>query len=313
MTKCDTALTPGCVVSLADIVMDEIEAGALARLARMAAFVVSFEVNNASTDRATIVPQASSDSIGEQAESYLGLAEQLGLRLTANTLRKVATLLQSGTATHAQLVGLMVELEGRFYEEMEGQSLFVMESDKVQYYNDSWPYGYDLGWLFPTTTQDVEEAAKCLALGRPTASVFHAMRVLEVGLYSLGAYLRIEDIEVNWEEAIRKIEKVINRVTNTGPGRRASTDERAAWQTKRQFCADAATQFRYCKDGWRNRTAHAGYMYTDEKAKQIFTAVGDFMKTLAEHYAEVDYDPTAIAVQPIMTDDAQDEPSETEG
>jgi hypothetical protein len=40
--------------------------------------------------------------------------------------------------------------------------------------------------------EDISEAAQCLALNRPTACVFHLMRVMETGVQILGNRLGIQ-------------------------------------------------------------------------------------------------------------------------
>ncbi len=111
------------------------------------------------------------------------------------------------------------------------------------------------------------------------------MRVLEIGLYSLGRHLGIDDIEVNWELAIQRIEKATKQFDSKAPARNDPDYiiKKQEWDEQRQFYSEAATHFRYIKDAWRNRTAHAGFMYQDDRAKRIFESVHEFMAHLAEH------------------------------
>src|ERR1700687_6353897 len=44
------------------------------------------------------------------------------------------------------------------------------------------PFGYDVAKAFPRASDDILEATKCYALERYTASVFHLMRAIEIGL-----------------------------------------------------------------------------------------------------------------------------------
>jgi len=46
--------------------------------------------------------------------------------------------------------------------------------------------------------------------------------------------------------------------------------------------AQAATQFFYFKNAWRNHVAHARDIYDNEQAELIFNHVGDFMRFLAD-------------------------------
>ena len=79
--------------------------------------------------------------------------------------------------------------------------------------------------------------------------------------------LEIQKIEENWHNAIEQIEKAIRALPKA--------DDR------KQPYSDAAAHFMYVKDAWRNRTAHIGKIYTDEKAQQILENVRGFMQVLA--------------------------------
>ena len=41
-------------------------------------------------------------------------------------------------------------------------------------------------------SEDIAEAGKCLGVGRPTASVFHLMRVMEIGVPRFGDVLGVK-------------------------------------------------------------------------------------------------------------------------
>jgi len=129
---------------------------------------------------------------------------------------------------------------------------------------------------FPDASYDMQEAANCLALSRPTACVCHLMRVLEVGLVALAGDLKIPwPDQNNWQEVINGIEgkiKLFEKGSGTLP---------IDWKEKRQFYADAATQFTHFKDAWRNYAMHFHAVYDEGKADIIFRSVREFMRVLA--------------------------------
>jgi hypothetical protein len=55
---------------------------------------------------------------------------------------------------------------------------------------------------------DIEEAGKCLAFDRGTATVMHLMRVLEVGLKALAKVLQIA-YAPSWDSYIKKINTIL--------------------------------------------------------------------------------------------------------
>ena len=143
----------------------------------------------------------------------------------------------------------------------------------------------DVSERFPSADFDIVEAGKCLAFSRGTACVYHLMRVLERGLYTLADYLEIEDIQENWQNAIEQIEKTIKELDNARPSRRADASVRTEWESKRRFCSDAATHFAYVKDAWRNSTVHVSLsrarIYPVEDAQRVYENVKGFMGILA--------------------------------
>jgi hypothetical protein len=70
--------------------------------------------------------------------------------------------------------------------------------------------------------EDIAEAAKCLALGRTTACVFHLMRVMEMAVVRLGKKLKVtvrdkHDKELAWGPILGNIGKAIEALQRTIP------------------------------------------------------------------------------------------------
>ena len=57
-------------------------------------------------------------------------------------------------------------------------------------------------------------------------------------------------------------------------------------RSSQEFYAQAASHFGVLKDAWRNYTAHARGVYTEEMAEDIFTNVKGFMQNLATRLHE---------------------------
>jgi hypothetical protein len=65
-------------------------------------------------------------------------------------------------------------------------------------------FGKEVNDRFPMAIDDIEEAGKCLALGRATACVLHAMRIIEVGLRALAKALNIP-FAPSWKSYLNQI------------------------------------------------------------------------------------------------------------
>jgi hypothetical protein len=136
----------------------------------------------------------------------------------------------------------------------------------------------DLAFVFRGIDFDITEACWCYALDRNTACVFHCMGILQHGLYSLAKDLKIPfadslDLE-NWKNIIDQIEKKIRELENLKKG--SEKDE------KLTFYSNAAVQFRYFKDAWRNHVAHLRENYDADQAHSILIHVRDFIRHLGE-------------------------------
>jgi hypothetical protein len=133
---------------------------------------------------------------------------------------------------------------------------------------------------FPTVKDEMVEACRSYATERNTASVFHSMGILQKGLYALAAELGVdfpEGIELeNWQNVIDRIEAKIRekeKALKKGQEKDATL----------KFYSQAAVQFRYFKDAWRNHVAHLREVYDPDQAHSILMHVRDFMKELTKH------------------------------
>ena len=117
-----------------------------------------------------------------------------------------------------------------------------------------------------------------MALDEWTASVFHAMRVLEHALRRFAAELNIPMsaiYEENWHNIIDKIESEIKKLQNA---------QRSPTKTEKlKFYSACAVNFRYFKDAWRNHVSHARETYAELEATTIYNHVREFVQVLARN------------------------------
>lgn len=142
-------------------------------------------------------------------------------------------------------------------------------------------FGEEVTSNFPSIRDDVLNAGNCLAVGQPTACVFHLMRIIERGLRTLGAALNDPSLDPRknptWEAILRKCDDELKKPCDKrSPG----------WQKDSQYFAEAVANTRAVKDAWRNPSIHVEIDYDDEKALAIFRAVRAFMRHLAKKLRE---------------------------
>jgi hypothetical protein len=160
--------------------------------------------------------------------------------------------------------------------------LFVHADRAVHYVSRVSPgpeplFGKSVADTFPSTQADANDAGRCFAFEQNTASVFHSMRVLEKGLHAfaetLGITPKIPVVLQDWYNIIDQIETAIRK--------QQSLPKSIYKNETLQFYSEAATQFRYFKDAWRNHAMHSRVKYEEADALRVLVHVKDFMQTLA--------------------------------
>jgi hypothetical protein len=173
-------------------------------------------------------------------------------------------------------------LNAAFKDELSGMHIFAIPFDRVRYYEQKEPiFGDVVAKKFPSLLDEVEEAGKCYALGRSTASVFHSLRCLEAGIAAMSRCLGIPDptkgSERSWMKLLNAIEKEMDKRWLKAQAR-FSGDGKAFEEL---YAVLAAIQNPY-----RNSTMHLDAKYTAEQALDIMNAVRRFMITVANRMDE---------------------------
>lgn len=133
---------------------------------------------------------------------------------------------------------------------------------------------------FPEVDSDLEEARKCFALGRYTATVFHSLLLVEAGVIDLGRFIGVNDPKPGWGPTSNELE----RITKLPHGQRPPFAQR-----NREFLDQVQGTIRALKDSWRNKVSHVHgrlvVMTTDfpEKvAEEVLIATRGFMGRLVD-------------------------------
>lgn len=204
----------------------------------------------------------------------------------ANLALKSAERLRMALEDEAQSISLasvaqvLADIESRFGDHLEDISVFVISDEKVKYLKDD-SISANIWIYFSSATFEMEEAAKCIALARYTASVFHCMRVLEIGIRSLSRFLKIDDptkpAERNWAFILGQIRDAVDALKKS---RNADDKKRGEALEGVHATLDAI------RNPWRNATMHVENVYAPHDAVHIFNCVEYFMDTLAQHCDE---------------------------
>ncbi len=208
----------------------------------------------------------------------------LEAKLTAMEVARFQSDIEIGILTWEGISACGSAIRARLADELTLTKVFVLESEKQKYFEAPVAlFGSEFQSKFATDgVFELDEAGKCLALGRPTACVFHLMRLMEIGVRATARCLGIPDpikpgdrswgaiLETIWKGGIiKKWPTVSDRVHGEG-----------ALFEALHASLDAV------KNPWRNSTMHVENKYTDDEAEHIFLAVKGFMKKLASRCDE---------------------------
>lgn len=134
---------------------------------------------------------------------------------------------------------------------------------------------------FPSVGSDLVQAGNAFVAGLHVATVFHLMRVLEIGLRALaldiGATTSKPLDQMDWGSIISKIEEEI-KVRATGG--------RGGKDPKLEFYTRVALSFRFFKDSWRNYVSHMRGPCSENQASDLLSQVPAFMADLSAEIHE---------------------------
>jgi hypothetical protein len=204
------------------------------------------------------------------------LTETLDAKIATMAVADLGKALEDDASTYGKLNVHLKDVELTFFRECRGRLLIHIDNPRRRFYSEPLDnFGTIAVERFPAVEHDVEEAGKCLALGRSTACVMHLMRILEVGLVAMMTSLGLPPKNENWQSYIQDIEAAIrSRNKHTHGPQWKDVDE--------PIYSEAATHFHMLKNAWRNHAMHSKQAYTTEKAQQIYDSVSAFMAHLAE-------------------------------
>jgi hypothetical protein len=161
--------------------------------------------------------------------------------------------------------------------ELKHRLFLSLSPDEAKYYEQTQPlFGAEVQDTFPEIQVDVEEAGKCLALGRYTACVFHLMRVMELGVQRFGRELGVEERltrENPWGTILNAVNGKLKERYEGNQDQKMTAERKA----ERDSHAETIVYLRNVKNAWRNPTMHPAATYTEEQAKQIFDSVRAFI------------------------------------
>jgi len=201
---------------------------------------------------------------------------RLNCPAAAESAVKPAKLMQNGALTYGDLQDIVKEIDGRIRDELKHAHAFSLNHAEALMFNPQAPIlGEEVARKFESAGFDIEEAAKCHALGRATGAVFHGFRALEIGIKAIAACFSVRDLDKpemqNWGKILAAIEGAI-KSRWPSEKQRDSGDGELFWDIYTQMVALKVS---------RNGTMHPAKKYTEQEADRILRIVGDIITCLA--------------------------------
>lgn len=216
--------------------------------------------------------------VTEHLDSLESAMNVLYATLSLMTVQRARAALEKGM-TWETLGRHLGEIKSRLADELSLVRVFVLDPRSTNYLLAGEDLlGPAINNNFPAAVFDLEEAAKCLAVLRPTASAFHSMRALEVAIKAVARFLGIPDptkpSERNWGVVLATIKAGIDKNYPT------STDKGPHTEGSRVESIYASLDA--VRNPWQNATMHNENVYQPAEADHILKCVNMLFLKLAE-------------------------------
>jgi len=215
------------------------------------------------------------EQIAPEIEFLIQHCKNLGLNTTLVQLERVKTMVVDGSAfeprMHEFFVSSIFEIGTRLRDELESRKCYIVSAERTSFITGN-NFSRVVGERFSEAIPDMDEAARCFAFERPTACIFHLMRITEFAIHEIASLLKIQDHAPSWETIIRKIDDELK-----------SDYKVRKYKGDQDLLANTSTHVHAVKVAWRNKTMHVEKINTMEHAKEIYDATTGLMRYLAEN------------------------------
>jgi hypothetical protein len=185
------------------------------------------------------------------------------------------------------LVVRLEDLQMDLIQELKGPLFLHVPPNKKSYFvQTECPFGLLVLEMFPSAEKDIAAAGRCFALDEWTACVLHLMRAVEPALQWLCGHLGdlsfpMPELE-SWKNLVDAIDASLARRLKALENSKKSIEK----NEQLQQLSDMSLQLRHFKNIWRNGGAHGRGHYDERDAERAWTAVKDFMQTMAAFAAD---------------------------
>lgn len=186
----------------------------------------------------------------------------------------------TGNAVFNDIRSRIMALEDAIRDELERRIVLIVDQRKQEFFKGA-PLEIDVREAFPKAAVEMNEAARCIATDRHTASVFHMMRAMEICVQRFGKKLHVPMSIVTKNDKLRDQAwgDITNQIKHKINKRRQKTKSQK--QQVVMFLA-VLSKLDDVREAWRNPTMHPGEKsYNGLEAEDIFIRTCSFLRELA--------------------------------
>jgi hypothetical protein len=186
-------------------------------------------------------------------------------------------------------------LKGDIIKALVDREFISVADDRRGYLDQERGFGDAVFFAFPSAGEEITATGNCLAAECPTAAVFHAMRVAEIGLRALAFDRRVQVFKnkatlfeiplelATWDQIIKELEDAEKAIQGF--------PQTLAREEQFKFYHGALMQFRRFKNVFRNGLMHMRESYDRDQAFSAVKQVREFMEILASRIKEGEQTP----------------------
>ncbi|SPF40523.1 hypothetical protein SBDP1_300031 [Syntrophobacter sp. SbD1] len=166
--------------------------------------------------------------------------------------------------------------------EIESRLFLYVPAERAVFHESRFNLEQPIVANFPNASKEIVRACNCYALGEFTASVFHSMRAVEIGLWVFakkfdpGYPFPVE--LAGWQDLITHIESKISEMKKLPRGEKKDEELK--------FCSSAASQFFYFNNAYRKHVSHSRENYNQSEALKIASDTLEFLSRLSSTLSE---------------------------
>jgi hypothetical protein len=194
------------------------------------------------------------------------------------------------TPTFGVVDALLSSLASHIGTELQGQRFAYIPLERHRYFEADNLFGLSMPNPMPSSGQDIRDAGNAYAVGLHTATVFHLMRVAEIGLRALAKHLRVtvrhkgKPIPIEWAQWEKILQQISARIDALSQPKKAQGPQKK--QEDRAFYRGLLAELEGFKDMYRNDVMHVRKHYDHFEAASAIEKVGGFMRRLTSRLHE---------------------------